>query len=548
MRTRVQHAARTSDPAKPASGAPPRAPSRGRTVGGLLLLEAAALGALVPRAVSSADGSGRLALIAALVLILASELVALRAWWSGAMPAASNGPRAAGPDNEPTGSEDPATAPAPEPVGGASELLVSLARRNQALLHRQLARLDEMEAGESDPTTLAGLFAVDHLATRMRRNAESLLILAGEDSARRTSRPVALSEVIRGAVAEIEDYGRIDVSVQGDADLAGRAVVDVVHLLAEILENAASFSPPDSRVAVHGARVRDGYVITVSDRGVGLDGAQVEHVNARLASYRTSDDLEANAMLGFRVVRRLAARHDLGVRLVSQVDHGTVVTIDLPTGLLAGIVSAPVVPAADLADAGTPAVSVASGSTPSTAAASVGVPRHYFPDGVVPERYAAAVLPAPGTAAELRPAEAVETAGAVDPVEPAGAVEHAAPTDPSEHADDLTLDGELILDFEAQLASSPPNASKEPAPEDGQDALPALNGSFPLAQRVPQHHLVPQMRGDHAPTLPSAGAAEPEPERSRSLLAAYSTGLSMGRADIPDHAGGAGEHGNAEHA
>ena len=168
------------------------------------------------------------------------------------------------------------------------ELLVSLARRNQSLLHRQLAKIDEMEAREQDPAALSQLFAVDHLATRMRRNAESLLVLSGEESVRKLTRPTPMSEVIRGAIAEIEDYQRVDVTISGDADVVGRAVVDVVHLLAELIENAAAFSPPESRVVLNGTRSRHGYSVTITDRGVGFSNEELERKNALLATDRKS--------------------------------------------------------------------------------------------------------------------------------------------------------------------------------------------------------------------------------------------------------------------
>lgn len=406
------------------------------------------------------------------------------------------------PANAPAAQSVAAERDAPPELAGASELLVSLARRSQALLYRQLARLDDLEARDLDADTLADLFVVDHLATRMRRNAESLLVLAGEESARGMSRPVPLSEAIRGAMAEIEEYERVDVTVQGEAELSGRAVADVVHLLAELVENAVSFSPPDSRVAVHGARTRDGYVITITDRGVGLEPALVERYNARLARYDDADDLEAGSMLGFRVVRRIATRHDVGVRLVSQVDHGTVVTVEIPATLLLGADPAPGPAEQPVQAAPAPPVpdtAPASGAPPRT----IGAPRQYFPDGIVPPGYEVPPPPVPIPAVPI-PAEPP----------PAAAAFAAA----SRGAGDLA---EPAVDDPYEFGTDPAGPT--------------------LARRVPQDSIAPQMRGASvSPTLPSATASVPEPERSRSLLAAYSNGLTLGRSAIPDHPGDAG--------
>jgi signal transduction histidine kinase len=488
--------------------------TQARLVVGLLLIEAVSIAALVPHAMPSAHGSARVAGVGVLALLVISEAVAVVAWWRKKSVLSPGAASMARPDQLPPSDETGV----PEVVG-ASELLVSLARRNQALLYRQLARLDEMEAREQDAATLSDLFVVDHLATRMRRNAESLLILSGEESARRMSKPIAFSEAIRGAVAEIEDYERIDVTVQGEAELGGRAVVDVVHLLAELVENAASFSPPDSRVALHGARTRDGYVVTITDRGVGLDSAQVEHYNARLASYSDADDLEASSMLGFRVVRRLAARHDIAVRLVSQTDHGTVVTVEIPASLLVGSVAAtpmvetpvPVTQRAESAEA--------ADTQSAPAGFRIGAPRQYFPDGVVPPGYAAAP-PAP-----LLPPASPEPARARAVDVPGEHLERVAPAD-------LGLDPDLEFGLDTEPY----------APGVADLSADVFSGTEPLEQRVPQGNLAPQMRGGPAtPTLPSSSASVPEPEHARSLLAAYSNGLSLGRAAIPDHAGGAGD-------
>jgi len=143
---------------------------------------------------------------------------------------------------------------------------------------------------------------------------------------------VPVGDVLRGAVAEIEDFQRVDVTLDGEADLNGRAVVDVVHLIAELIENATVFSGPLTRVAVHGAPVSNGYQITVTDRGVGLGAAELLGQRASLRG-EGSDDLGLSGMLGFRVVARLAQRFDVGIELASEQGRGTVVTVTLPAAL-----------------------------------------------------------------------------------------------------------------------------------------------------------------------------------------------------------------------
>ena len=216
------------------------------------------------------------------------------------------------------------------------DLLVSLARRNQALLERQLDTIDELEAREEDPATLSDLFRLDHLATRMRRNAENLLVLAGNEPIRRWREAVAASEVARGAAAEIEDYTRVDVVVTDDPPVAGHAVADVAHLLAELLENATVFSPPDARVAVHGRFCPQGYEIRVEDRGLGMNVSDRSTWNDRLGA---PPELEPDLFgtLGLHVVGRLAARHAIAVRLEPSEPEGATAVVVLPPAILTGL-------------------------------------------------------------------------------------------------------------------------------------------------------------------------------------------------------------------
>jgi signal transduction histidine kinase len=214
-------------------------------------------------------------------------------------------------------------------------MFVNLARRSQSLVERQLQLLDGLEAGETDPDQLAVLFKLDHLATRMRRNDENLLVLAGGDGSRRWTEPVALSQVVLAAMAEIEQYQRIQHDVGQDVHVVGHAVADVVHLLAELLENATAFSPPDSVVTVSGWRSPDdtSAVITVEDRGIGMSQTALAEANQRLST-PMAIDVAASERMGLVVVGHLAARHRIRVDLRGSAE-GVVAHVMLPAQLLA---------------------------------------------------------------------------------------------------------------------------------------------------------------------------------------------------------------------
>ncbi len=194
---------------------------------------------------------------------------------------------------------------------GIRDVFLSLARRSQALVHRQLTLLDTMERRETSPEELEDLFRVDHLATRMRRNAEDLIVLSGAVPGRGWRNPVPLVDVVRGAVAEVEEYERVTVAQIGSASLAGRAVGDIIHLLAELMENAPSFSPPHTMVQVSGQLVGNGFAVEIEDRGLGMSEADLDAANAQLAN-PPEFNLSSTARLGLYVVGRLAERHQSG--------------------------------------------------------------------------------------------------------------------------------------------------------------------------------------------------------------------------------------------
>jgi signal transduction histidine kinase len=248
---------------------------------------------------------------------------------------------------------------------GVNQVFRNLARRSQALLHRQLGLLDGMERRAEEPDLLEDLFRIDHLTTRMRRHAEGLIVLAGDSAGRGWRQPVTFIDVLRAAVAEIEDYSRVRVEVRSKAALAGPAVADVVHLLAELIENAAVYSPPTTVVRVQGELVGRGFCVEVEDRGLGMSDEQLEAINRTLASVPTFDPAGSDR-LGLFVAARLAHRHDISVALRSSVYGGTTAVVIIPTNLVVSDDSqVPAVTASRYAlrhDAPVPALSGANGN------------------------------------------------------------------------------------------------------------------------------------------------------------------------------------------
>jgi signal transduction histidine kinase len=201
---------------------------------------------------------------------------------------------------------------------GVSSIFVTLARRNSGLVDRQLALLDELESREDDPETLGGFYQVDQLAARMRRNAESLLVLAGAEAPRVWAKATEMSDVVRAAVSEVNEYQRVEVLVLEPARLSGGAVTDVTHLIAELLENAVQFSPSSEAVRVTGLFDSGGYELTVSDRGVGMSDPRVAELN-RILKKPPVLGLAVEPTMGMYVVAKLAYRHGVTVELIRGV-------------------------------------------------------------------------------------------------------------------------------------------------------------------------------------------------------------------------------------
>ncbi|MGN9844432.1 nitrate- and nitrite sensing domain-containing protein [Nonomuraea sp. H19] len=219
---------------------------------------------------------------------------------------------------------------------GVGQVFLNLAWRNQALLHRQLTLLDTMERRAEEPEVLEDLFKLDHLTTRMRRHAENLIILSDSAPARRWRDPVPLFDVVRAAVLEVEDYTRVTITPMPNAPLLiGAAVTDVIHLIAELVENATVFSPPDTAVHIRSMTAANGFALEVEDRGLGLNESALNEINAKLAN-PPEFDLADSDRLGLFVVARLAARHGIKVVLRPSPYDGTTAIVLLPPGLLAG--------------------------------------------------------------------------------------------------------------------------------------------------------------------------------------------------------------------
>ncbi|MBT2546084.1 nitrate- and nitrite sensing domain-containing protein [Streptomyces sp. ISL-44] len=220
--------------------------------------------------------------------------------------------------------------------GNVNAMFTNLSRRSQGLIQRQLSLISELESREADPDQLSSLFKLDHLATRMRRNGENLLVLAGEEPGRRWTRPVPLVDVLRAAASEVEQYERIELAAVPGTDVAGRVVNDLVHLLAELLENATSFSSPQTKVKVTGHALPDGRVLVeIHDTGIGLSPEDLAAINERLASPPTVD-VSVSRRMGLFVVGRLSLRHGIRIQLRPSDSGGTTALVMLPVDVAQG--------------------------------------------------------------------------------------------------------------------------------------------------------------------------------------------------------------------
>ncbi|MEV0320657.1 nitrate- and nitrite sensing domain-containing protein [Streptomyces sp. NPDC050658] len=246
--------------------------------------------------------------------------------------------------------------------GNVNAMFTNLSRRSQGLIQRQLSLISELESREADPDQLSSLFKLDHLATRMRRNGENLLVLAGEEPGRRWTRPVPLVDVLRAAASEVEQYERIELAAVPATEVAGRVVNDLVHLLAELLENATSFSSPQTKVKVTGHALPDGRVlIEIHDTGIGLSPEDLAAINERLASPPTVD-VSVSRRMGLFVVGRLSQRHGIRIQLRPSDSGGTTALVMLPVDVAQGGKKAPGKPGAPGQGGGPAAAQAAAGA------------------------------------------------------------------------------------------------------------------------------------------------------------------------------------------
>jgi HAMP domain-containing protein len=254
------------------------------------------------------------------------------------------------------------------------DMFTNLARRSQTLIDRQLELIDDLERNEADPETLEHLFRLDHLATRMRRNAEDLIVLSGADPGRHWAQRMTLVDVVRAAAAEVEEYQRVEFLPLADLEVTAHASIDVIHLLAELIENATAFSPPNTKVQVAGQAVPHGYVLEIEDRGLGMSDEELIQANERLAN-PPEIDFALSRVLGLYVVGRLAQRHGIKVQLRHSWYGGVTALSLLPHALLAW----PPAPAAIPEPAATPVPGLAELPPPDRVAAPAARPADHLP-------------------------------------------------------------------------------------------------------------------------------------------------------------------------
>ncbi|MEE4545390.1 nitrate- and nitrite sensing domain-containing protein [Streptomyces sp. V4-01] len=404
---------------------------------------------------------------------------------------------------------------------GVSEVFVNLARRSQVLLHRQLTLLDAMERRTEHSEELADLFRLDHMTTRMRRHAEGLVILSGAAPSRQWRKPVQLMDVVRAAVAEVEDYERIEVRRLPRLAVTGAAVADLTHLLAELIENAAVFSPPHTQVRLHGESVANGFVLEIDDRGLGLTPDALLEANLRLAE-TPEFELSDTDRLGLFVVSRLAQRHGVRVSLRQSPYGGTTAVV--------------LIPAALLTEAGedTGSTRISGAAEPRMPAAAPGDSEHTFRqwgmDGIGGESQKE------HAAHPDEPSLAPETEPELDEPVPLPRRRRTAPV--------LVSDRGRPVGGRPSGGSAPASRDAEPAerPAPPAAATQSATGGAVLPRRVRQANLAPQLReaADTSAARPKEQGRERSADEVRDRMAALQRGWQRGRESAePEAAAGA---------
>ncbi|MEV0612918.1 nitrate- and nitrite sensing domain-containing protein [Nonomuraea sp. NPDC050404] len=381
------------------------------------------------------------------------------------------------------------------------DILLSLARRTQGLVHRQLTVLDVMERRETDPEELKELFRLDHLAIRMRRNAENLIVLSGSAPARTWRRSVPMVDVVRGALAEVEDYTRVSLMPMGEVVLVGRAVGDVIHLLAEVIENAVSFSPPYTNVQVSGQLVANGYVIEIEDRGLGMKPEDLDAANERIAE-PPEFRITGTARLGLYVVSQLARRHDIQVVLKASPYGGTTVVVLLPQELV------------QLDPTPEPPDDVRRDRLPRRQPAATATAARLPVTGENVRTLPARPAPAPAPTQTPPPAPVSAPPPAPRPTAVPRPKPEAAPRPVPRPA--------------PEPAPAPEPPAEKPAEPEQQPVSEFTPGGLPL--RVPQANLAPALRDD-TPTQPDFEEDDDErsPEEIRAMMGSLQSGTRRGR-------------------
>jgi len=425
-----------------------------------------------------------------------------------------------------------------------SDLLVNLARRNQSLLYRQLGVINQLEEQEKDPDALADLFRLDHLATRIRRNAESLLVLSGEDAPRIWSNPVLLVDVVRAAIAETEDLDRVVFDIEERLAVSGKAVADLTHLLAELVENAVHFSPPQARVIIRTRpylQLPGGQVLAIEDWGVGLRPEDLENANELLAD-PPEVDLSVSRRLGLHVVARLARRHGIGVSLTPTPGCGVTAVVVMPPELFSDEAATPVgqpddqpqpVPAMAAAR---PAKAVLAGSVaPSAMLAQPPVNSSAWnsfptngPEANNSQTNGSSFSSGFGDGADTPTwpgwFPAADSSGQ-NPETPAPASSPARP-----------LPVAPPMPAAPPVPPAPPAAQAPPAGPASSPAPDAAGGfGSRLSRRVPQAHLAPELRRDDAATgdnVTAPGPPAPDAAQTRTALSRYQASRRAARAIV----------------
>jgi signal transduction histidine kinase len=450
-------------------------------------------------------------------------------------------------------------APATHADGRHVEVFVNLSRRLQSLVHREITLLDGLENEVEDPDLLKGLFQVDHLATRIRRHAENLAVLGGSVSRRQWSRPVALTEVLRSAIAEVEHYSRVKLVPPIDGTLPGHAVASVIHLVAELIENATMFAPPHTQVLLRAQQVTAGVAIEVEDRGLGMQRADQDRVNQLLANPAdiNLDDLLRDGRIGLYVVSVIARQHGIVVKLQTNIYGGTQAVVILPQLLIGAA------PEATAAETPPPPRTQAQGqapiperlpareralsptrNTPEVARQpirSAAEPAHAAPARAVAAHASSRTVSSPAASSPAASSPAASSPTASAHVATHAASGHAASghTTSGRAASGHTTSGRVTPAQASRAAGATasaapghgapaPSVPRQPDAATVAEQQPPHLARPPLPRRRSQTHMAPQLQ-----LGPPRPAAEPAGDQNPGLMASFMSGITQGEADPP---------------